>query len=59
MSEWLRALGGSFDATRCNVIGPSDGGASDCDVADIFIMQRFVTGNPVTVQNACIAYSSS
>jgi hypothetical protein len=53
------ALSGPFDATRCNVIGPSDGGISDCDVADIFILQRFVAGNPVTVQNACIAYSGS
>jgi hypothetical protein len=50
-------LGGTFIAARCNVIGPSDGGASDCDVADIFILRRFVTGGPVTVQNACDAYS--
>jgi hypothetical protein len=46
-----------FVATRCNVIGPSDGGVSDCDVADIFILQRFLAGSPVSVANACDAYS--
>ncbi len=50
-------LGGPFIATRCNVIGPSDGGVSDCDTADIFILRRFVAGSPVTVANACDAYS--
>ena len=51
-------LGGTFDATRCNVIGPSDGGVSDCDIADIFILQRFLTGSPVSVENTCDAYSA-
>lgn len=32
--------------TRCNVIGPSDGGMSDCDIADVFILQRFLAGQP-------------
>ena len=50
-------LGGTFIATRCNVIGPSDGGVSDCDIADIFILQRFLAGSPVTVANTCDAYS--
>jgi hypothetical protein len=50
------ALGGPFDATRCNVIGASDGGVSDCDIADIFILQRFLAGSPVTVADACDAY---
>ena len=50
-------LGGPFDATRCNVIGPSDGGVSDCDIADIFVLQRFLAGSPVTVADACDAYS--
>jgi len=42
---------------RCNVIGASDGGNSDCDIADIFVLQRFVGGSPVTVANACDAYT--
>jgi hypothetical protein len=51
-------LGGPFDATRCNVIGASDGGVSDCDIADIFVLQRFLAGSPVTVGNTCDAYSA-
>jgi hypothetical protein len=51
-------LGGAFDATRCNVIGPSDAGVSDCDIADIFILQRFLAGSPVTVETNCDAYSA-
>jgi hypothetical protein len=50
-------LGGPFDPTHCNVIGPSDGGVSDCDVADIFVLQRFLSGSPVTVSNVCDAYT--
>ncbi|MCH7645066.1 MAG: hypothetical protein IH974_09550 [Myxococcales bacterium] len=42
--------------SRCNVIGPSDGGVSDCDIADVFILQRFLAGSPVTVENTCGAY---
>ena len=49
-------LSGTFVATRCNVIGPSDGGVTDCDVSDIFVLQRFVAGEPVTLENVCAAY---
>jgi hypothetical protein len=42
---------------RCNVIGASDGGNSDCDIADIFVLQRFVAGSPVTVADSCDAYT--
>ncbi len=49
-------LGGTFVATRCNVIGPSDGGVADCDVSDIFVLQRFVNGQSVTLENVCAAY---
>jgi len=42
---------------RCNVIGTSDGGVSDCDIADIFVLQRFLAGSPVTVANSCAAYT--
>ncbi len=49
-------LSGAFFAKRCNVIGPSDGGVTDCDVSDIFVLQRFVSGQPVTLENVCAAY---
>jgi hypothetical protein len=50
-------LSGPFAAERCNVIGPSDGGASDCDVADIYVLQRFLAGKSATVENTCQAYT--
>jgi YVTN family beta-propeller protein len=50
-------LSGPFVVERCNVIGPSDGGASDCDVADIYVLQRFLAGESVTVENGCRAYT--
>jgi hypothetical protein len=46
------------DLTRCNVAGPSDGGVSDGDVADIFVLQRVLSGRPVTVENTCQAYTT-
>jgi hypothetical protein len=51
-------MGGSAVANpnRCNVIGPSDGGVSDCNIADVFVLQRFLAGSPVTVANTCDAY---
>jgi cysteine-rich repeat protein len=49
-------LSGPFVAERCNVTGPSDGGVSDCDVADIFVLQRVIAGEPVAVENTCQAY---
>jgi hypothetical protein len=45
------------DLTRCNVTGPSDGGASDCDVADIYVLQRVVAGKSATVEKTCQAYT--
>jgi hypothetical protein len=45
----------SFDLTRCNVIGESDGGVADCNVADAFVLDRFAQGLPVTVGNRCQA----
>ena len=47
------------DATRCNVIGPSDGGASDCDLADAFVLDRYLGGGTVTVGDLCEAYRFS
>jgi hypothetical protein len=39
------------------VIGPPDGGATDCDVADAYVLDRFIAGLPVTVENTCQAYT--
>jgi hypothetical protein len=47
-------IGVSYDLTRCNVIGPS--GTGDCDVADIYVLERVVAGKPATVENSCAAY---
>jgi hypothetical protein len=44
-------LSGPFDPTRCSVIG-----LATCDVSDIFVLQRYVGGEPVAVENACTAY---
>jgi hypothetical protein len=43
--------------TRCNVIGPSDGGVTDCDVADAYVLDRYVGGQPVAIENTCEAYT--
>jgi hypothetical protein len=43
--------------TRCNVIGPSDGGATDCDLVDAYVLDRFTGGQPVPVENSCVAYT--
>ena len=48
---------GTFVGKRCNVIGPRAGDASgdDCGVDDVFVLERAVDGQPVTVGNACDA----
>jgi hypothetical protein len=45
-----------FDAARCNLIGPRDGGISDCDVRDLFVLRRAAAALPVSNENACSAY---
>ena len=46
-----------IDLSRCNVIGPSDGGITDCDLNDIFLLRRIVNGTPGAVPgNLCQAY---
>ena len=50
-------LSGAFVAERCNVIGESDGGASDCDVADIYVLERVVASESATIENTCQAYT--
>lgn len=47
----------TFDITRCNVVGPSDQGVSDCDVRDLYVLDRFLAGAPVTVENVCFPYT--
>jgi YVTN family beta-propeller protein len=49
--------GNVFIPERCNVIGPSDGGASDCDVADIYVLERLLAGGSAKVENSCQAYT--
>jgi hypothetical protein len=44
------------DASRCNVVGLEDGGASDCTVADLAIIDRIAQGSNATVGNACSAF---
>jgi hypothetical protein len=44
-----------YDLARCNVIGPSNDDASDCDVADIFVLERVVAGKSATVEHDCDA----
>jgi hypothetical protein len=51
-------LGGPFNATHCNVIGASDGGVSDCDIADIFGLKRFLAGFPVPIEDSCAGYGA-
>ena len=57
---------GTCDLTRCNVIGPADGGvssdcnaggSSDCNVADVYVLERVAAALPVTLENTCQAYT--
>jgi len=46
------------DITYCNVVGdyaPEEDG-SDCDVADIYALSRYIAGEPVTLGNVCKPY---
>jgi hypothetical protein len=52
-------IGVPYYLTRCNVIGTPDDGVSDCDVADISVLERFLAGKPVTVEKTCAAYFTS
>jgi hypothetical protein len=52
-----RVLARHHILTRCNVIGEPDGGVTDCNVADAYVLDRFVAGRPVTVGNTCQAFT--
>jgi hypothetical protein len=41
---------------RCNVTGLSDGGVSDCDLQDAFVIDRHVSGYASDIQDVCDAY---
>jgi len=45
--------GGPFDFARCNVVGPSDDGVDDCDVDDIFLLERIAGGQLTGTGNQC------
>jgi hypothetical protein len=51
----------TFEPARCNLVGPSagDGGGSDCDVGDAFVLDRLLQSATVNIRfdNACDAYS--
>jgi cysteine-rich repeat protein len=47
----------TFDIKRCNVIGPSNEGFSDCDVRDLFVLDSYLSGGSATIQNVCFAYT--
>ncbi len=49
-------LSGTFVAERCNVVGPSDGGIEDCNVADLAVLDRYLESGSVVVGNVCKAY---
>jgi len=56
---WLvgKSGGGAFFGERCNVIGPSDPAPGyGCDVADVFVISRFLEGAPTSVGTDCPAY---
>jgi hypothetical protein len=42
-------LGGAYDADRCNVSDPVGGVAGECNVSDIFVLDRYVSGGSATV----------
>lgn len=56
-----RVVGGSTPGAvweRCNVTGPSDGGATDCDLLDATAIDRGLRADPTAVGDVCDAYLS-
>jgi hypothetical protein len=62
MCEYIlgNPLSDTFEPARCNLVGPSagDGGSSDCDVGDAFVLDRLLQGATIDFRfdNACDAY---
>ena len=46
-------LSGSFDVARCDFLGAA---GSACGVDDIFVLDRLISGAPISLENACPAY---
>lgn len=46
-------LSGGFDVARCDFTGAA---GTVCDVDDIFVLERLVSGAPIALENACPAY---
>jgi hypothetical protein len=44
--------------SRCNVVGPSDGGSTDCGVDDIFLLSRFLQMPSTQLGDVCDAYGA-
>jgi len=53
-----KTLSGDFFKERCNVTGPSDGGVTDCNVVDKFVIERATAGQAVTLEDTCAAYTT-
>ncbi|MBW2390036.1 MAG: hypothetical protein JRG89_16625 [Deltaproteobacteria bacterium] len=51
-----RTPSGSFVVERCNVVGPNDGGLSDCTVADVALLDRAAQGGAPVLGDVCEAY---
>ena len=54
--EWIvgATLSDTFVVTRCNVVGPHDGGVSDCDLHDHAILERYLSGGqPSLADDLC------
>ena len=46
-------LSGSFDVARCDFTGAA---GTVCGVDDIFVLDRLIGGNAITLENDCPAY---
>lgn len=42
--------------TRCNVVGASDGGVTDCGVDDVALLDRHASGRGAAIGDVCDAY---
>ena len=47
-----------FTADRCDVLDSEGDGTPDCDVADAYVLERFLGGASSTVENVCDAYKA-
>ena len=45
-----------YEIARCNLVGPTDGGISDCAVDDLFRIARLVNGLATSAGDLCSSY---